>query len=256
MDWGLGRYEDTAQQLEPASAHVVELARLVPGERVLDLGCGTGNAALLAARAGAATIGLDPSARLIGVARERAATERADPEFLVGQAESLPFDDAAFDVVVSVFGVIFSTEPERAISEMLRVLRPRGRALVSAWLPTGPIATLMDVFGRAMAAVIGPAPPRFAWHEPHAVAQVARPHGASVHAYEGEIQFSGGSPEGYFETQAQSHPVSVASRRLLEDAGLYDEVTREATAVLRDGNEDPTAFRVTSPYRVLELRRQ
>lgn len=256
MDWGLGRYEDTAHALEPASAHVVELARLVPGERVLDLGCGTGNAALLAARAGAETVGLDPAPRLIEVAHERAAAGGADIEFVVGQAESLPFDDASFDVVVSVFGVIFTTDPERAISEMLRVVRPDGRALVSAWLPTGTIATLMGVFGRAMAAATGSSPPRFAWHERHAVAEVARRHGASVHAHEGEIQFSGESPEAYFEAQEQNHPMSLASRPLLEDAGLYDEVRREGTAVLRDGNQDPTGFRVTSSYRVLELRPQ
>jgi SAM-dependent methyltransferase len=256
MDWGLGRYEDTARALEPASARVVDLARLVPGERVLDIGYGTGNAALCAARAGAETVGLDPAARLIEVARERAAAEGAEIDFVVGQAESLPFDDASFDVVLSVFGVIFTADPERAIREMLRVLRPDGRALLSAWLPTGTIATLMGVFGRAMAAATGSAPQRFAWHERDAVAEVAGRYGASVDAYDGEIQFSGESPEAYFAAEEQNHPMSVASRPLLEGAGLYDEVRREGVAVLLDGNQDPTGFRVTSPYRVLELRPQ
>src|SRR6476661_1655572 len=131
MDWGLGRYEDTASALEAASIHVVDLARLVPGERVLDIGCGTGNAALRAAREGAETTGLDPAVRLIEVARGRAAAEGVDADFVVGQAESLPFEDASFDVVLSVFAVIFTADPERAISELLRVLRPHGRALVS-----------------------------------------------------------------------------------------------------------------------------
>ena len=173
MDWGLGRYEDTASALEPASVQVVDLARLVPGERLLDIGCGTGNAALRAARAGAETTGLDPAARLIEVAGERAAAEGVDADFVVGHAESLPFDDATFDVVLSVFGVIFTADPERAIGEMLRVLRPNGRALVAAWLPTGTIANLMGVIGRATAAATGPAPLRFAWHELDAVAEAA-----------------------------------------------------------------------------------
>ena len=128
VELGLGRYEETARALEPASAHVVDLARLVPGERVLDIGCGTGNAALRAARAGTETIGLDPASRLIEVARERAAAEGAEAHFVVGQAESLPFDDATFDVVISVFGVIFTADPEGAISEMLRVLQPAGES--------------------------------------------------------------------------------------------------------------------------------
>jgi SAM-dependent methyltransferase len=191
---------------------------------------------------------------LIEVARERAAAEGAEAQFVVGQAESLPFDDATFDVVLSVFGVIFTADPERAISEMLRVLQPAGRALVSAWLPTGTIASLMGVFGSAAAAATGSAPERFAWHDLEAVAEVARRHGGSVEAHDGEIQFSGASPEAYFAAEEQNHPMSIAFRPLLEGAGLYDEVRREGIAVLRDGNEDPTGFRVTSPYRVLELR--
>src|SRR6476469_977138 len=187
MDWGLGRYEETARALEPASAHVVDLAQLVRGERVLDIGCGTGNAALCAARAGGEIVGLDPAVLLIEVARERAAAEGFEIDFVVGQAESLPFDDATFDVVMSVFGVIFTADPDRAIREMLRVLRPNGRALVSAWVPTGTIAELMGVFGRAMAAATGSTPQRFAWHEREAVAEVAGRYGASVDAYDGEI---------------------------------------------------------------------
>jgi SAM-dependent methyltransferase len=223
---------------------------------VLDLGCGTGNAALCAARTGAEIVGLDPAVRLIEFARERATAERVEIDFVVGQAESLPFDDATFDVVLSVFGVIFTADPERAIGEMLCDLRPNGRALVSAWVPTGPIATLMGVFGRAMAAATGSTPQRFAWHERDAVAEVAGRYGASVDAYDGEIEFSAESPEAYFAAQEENHPMSLATRPLLESAGLYDEVGREGVAVLRGGNLDPTGFRVTSPYRVLELRPQ
>lgn len=256
MDWGLGRYEDTARALEPASAYVVELAKLTRGERVLDIGCGTGNAALGAARAGAEIVALDPAVRLIEVARERAAAEGVEIDFVVGQAESLPFEDATFDVVLSVFGVIFTADPEGAIREMLRVLRPNGRVFVSAWVPTGTIAELMGVFGRAMAAATGSTPQRFAWHDRDAVAEVAGRYGATVDIYDGEIQFSGESPEAYFAAQEENHPMSLAARPLLQGAGLYDEVGREGVAVLRSGNLDPAGFRVTSPYRVLELRPQ
>ena len=72
LDWGIGHYEERARELEPAAAHVVNLARLGDSERVLDLACGTGNATLLAARAGAEAVGLDAASRLISVARERA----------------------------------------------------------------------------------------------------------------------------------------------------------------------------------------
>src|SRR3954464_8532637 len=104
VDWGGGRYELTAADLEPAAVHVVALAGLQRGERVLDLATGTGNAALLAARAGAETTGLDAAARLIDVARSRARDEGLAVRFEVGDAQELPYEDATFDVVVSVFG--------------------------------------------------------------------------------------------------------------------------------------------------------
>ena len=254
VDWSVGRYEDTARQLEPVSAHVVRLAGLVSGERVLDVGCGTGNAALLAAQAGAGVVGVDPAARLLSVARERAEAAGVSADFVPGTAESLPFPDASFDAALSVFGVIFAAEPERAIGEMLRVVWPGGRVLIAAWLPTGTVTTLMGCFARAVAAATDePVPERFPWHDRDVVAEIALRHDARVEAHEGQVQFTGESPEAFFAAQEESHPLSVASRALLESAGAYDDVRREGVAVLTDGNEDPGSFRVTSSYRVLEL---
>src|SRR3954471_20220970 len=156
VDWSAGEYERTAGELEPAACHVVERAAIAPGERVLDLACGTGNAARAAAAAGAPVTGLDSAPRLVEVARERV----PDAEFVVGDALELPFDDGAFDVVVSVFGVIFVPDPARAIAEIVRVLAPGGRALLSVWRPEGPIHRMVGVLGRGGAAAAGgPGPP-------------------------------------------------------------------------------------------------
>ena len=77
VDWGLGRYEETAAALEPVAGIVVDHADVKPGERALDLGCGTGNAAMALARAGAIVTAVDPAARLLEVTRSRAAASRA-----------------------------------------------------------------------------------------------------------------------------------------------------------------------------------
>lgn len=90
IDWGIGRYEATASELEPAAEHVVSLAELQPGERVLDLATGTGNAALLAARAGAVVTGVDAAPRLIDVARDRAEGEALDASFVGGNSKRSP----------------------------------------------------------------------------------------------------------------------------------------------------------------------
>ena len=256
VDWGIGRYEETAAALEPAAAHLVELAAVRAGDRLLDVGCGTGNAALAAARSGATVTGLDPSARLLEVAEERFRAERLDGSFVVGVAGDLPFPDKTFDVVVSVFGVIFAPEAEQALSELVRVLHADGRAFVSVWLPVGAIDAMLTVFGRAVAAATGSTPKRFPWHELEAVERVAARAGATVTAHEGSVAFVDDSPEAYLDAQERSHPMAIASRPLLESAGVHASVREESLAVLREGNEAPGSFRVTSPYRVLELRRQ
>ena len=142
MDWDIGHYEQMALELGPVAKHVVSLANLQRGERVVDLATGTGNAALLAAGAGALATGVDTAPRLIDVARSRAEAEGVDASFVVGDIQALPFDDGSFEVALSVFGLIFAADPSRAFDEMIRVLGPAGRALFSVWVPAGPISAI------------------------------------------------------------------------------------------------------------------
>jgi SAM-dependent methyltransferase len=255
IDWGIGRYEQTAGELEPVAEHVVSLAGLRPGERVVDLATGTGNAALLAARIGAVVTGLDAAPRLIDVARERAAGEGVQASFVVGDVAALPFGDGSFDVALSVFGLIFAADPSRAFAEMIRVLRADGRALLSVWVPAGPIDAMVGTFGRAVAAATGSTPNRFAWHDSEAVGELAVRHGAHVRVHDGLLRITAESPEAYFAANERSHPMSVAGRPVLEHAGSYSQVRQRALAILREGNEDPEGFRVSSPYRIIEVSR-
>jgi SAM-dependent methyltransferase len=232
---------------------VVERAALTPGERVLDVACGTGNAALLAAAAGAAVTGLDAAPRLVEVARGRAAAAGVDATFVVGDAVELPFDDGAFDVVISVFGIIFAPDAEKALEEVFRVLRPGGRALVAAWVPEGAIHEMVGALARGVRAAGGPERPRFPWHDPAGIAPIAARHGATVDAEPASLVVTGSSPEAYFADGEEHHPMSVAMRPLLERTGRYTDMREEAIAALRAGNEDATAFRVTSPYRIMRL---
>lgn len=256
IDWGIGHYERTAAELEPAAEHVFSLAGLQGRERVLDLATGTGNAALLAARAGAVVTGLDASARLIDVARRRAAEDGVQASFVVGDVQALPFEVDSFDVVLSAFGLIFATDADRAFTELLRVLRPDGRALYSAWVPAGPMDAMVGVFARAIAAETGQSSPRFAWHDAAAVDELAARHGAEVHLHDGQLPIVAESAEAYLAANEQQHPLSIAGRPVLERAGTSQAVREQALAILREGNEDPSAFRVTSPYRVIEVRHQ
>jgi SAM-dependent methyltransferase len=254
-DWSVGRYERFAPDLEPAAERVVALAELHPGERVLDLGCGTGNAALLAARAGAVVTGLDPASRLLEIARERLAADELEGSFVLGDAQALPFGDGEFDAVLSVFGVIFAADSERSVSEAIRVLDPAGRILISVWLPGGGINAMTEVLVSAIGSAIGRDIPRFPWHDRAAVGQLAARFGANVSFHESEVVFSRSAPEAYLHEQETQHPMTIAARGLLQRAGTYDAVRAQMLDALRRGNGDG-AFSTTSRYRVIELRRQ
>ena len=253
--WGVGGYERVAVELEPAAAHAVRLADPRSGEEVLDIACGTGNAALLAARSGASVTGLDLATRLLDVARVRARTHGLDATFVAGDAQELPFENGAFDVVLSVFGVIFAPNAERALAEALRVLSPGGRAFISVWLPGGAVNAMGGVATRAVGSVLGRELPRFPWHEYEAVRATAAQHGASMRfADEGEITFRSESPESYLAAQEEHHPLSIAARGLLSQAGSYDAVRAEMLKALKHGNESARGFAATSRYRVIEFR--
>ena len=156
------------------SQAIVEMAALSPALDVIDLACGTGNAALLAARRGARVVGMDASPRLLEVARERARIQGVDVDFREGDLLDLPVADGTADVVLSVFGVVFAPEPAQALREVGRVLRPGGRVLFSAWLPAGPIDGMLGAMGRILARVSQAHPPqRFNWADPAAVGPLA-----------------------------------------------------------------------------------
>lgn len=254
IDWGIGHYEQTAAELEPVAEHVIAAAQVEPGARVLDVACGTGNAALLAAQAGAIAIGIDSAERLIEVARERARADgAASAEFVVGDAQELPFDRASFDIVVSVFGIIFAPDADVAVAEALRVLRPQGRAVITAWVPAGPIDEAIGTIGRAVASVTGVTRNRFAWHDREALRELAARHGAIAESENAELEITAPSLEAFAERQS-GHPMQIAARAALEPAGVYDEVDARVKTILRERNEDPDAFRVHSPYRIIRLR--
>jgi ubiquinone/menaquinone biosynthesis C-methylase UbiE len=256
-DWGLGSYEITAAELEPVAERVVAMAAPLRTESLLDIACGTGNAAIFAARFRCSVSGLDQAPRLIEVARSRAAAEGLEVEFLVGDAEELPFPDGSFDVVVSIFGMIFAADPEKAFAEMIRVLRPSGRAFLTVWLPGGTIDEMVGVVTRYVNEATGQSgpPARLQWHEQSALEDLASRHGAAVTFHEGELQFFAESPEDFFITNRDNHPMSLAVKPLLEKAGTTPAMQREVLQVLERGNEDPEAFRATSRYRVVEVRR-
>ena len=257
LDWGAGRYETTAERLAPVARVVVDHASLRPGERVLDLGCGTGNAAILASQTGATVTGVDPSSRLLRVARERTEAGGADIDFRSGDAASIPLPDASVDVILSVFAVIFAPDPGAAAAEMSRVLSPGGRIVLSAWLPGGAVLEMNRAAGEAVMRAVGAPMPAegFRWQDRDALAGLFGVHGFSVDVEEHELTTTAASVDEYLDEQSRDHPMAVTGMAVLEQLGQAEEVRANLRRILVDGNEDPGAFRATSRYVVATLSR-
>jgi SAM-dependent methyltransferase len=135
--WMAGDYGEVATHLLPEAAAFITRLALNPGERVLDVGCGTGNLALPAAQVGATVTGVDIATNSLEQARARAAAAGLTIQFDEGDAEQLPYADAQFDTVVTMFGAMFAPRPEKAAAELLRVCRPGGRIVMANWTPEG-----------------------------------------------------------------------------------------------------------------------
>jgi SAM-dependent methyltransferase len=160
--WASGDFSVMATPLYPTAEVLCDDVAVASGSRVLDVACGSGNAAIAAARRHTSVTGIDYVPALLERARQRAAAEGLDITFQEGDAEALPFTDAAFDVVLSAFGVMFAPDHEQAADELIRVCRPGGTIGLANWTPASAAA---DIF--RLSAQFGPtppvAPPPIAW---------------------------------------------------------------------------------------------
>lgn len=135
--WRRGDFHEIARHNVVMAERLCPAVDLRAGQRVLDVACGTGTAALVAARHYAEVTGIDYVADLVERARRRALVEGHEVDLQVGDAQDLPFDDDSFDVVLSVYGVQFAPDQERAAAELLRVCRPGGRIGLASPMATG-----------------------------------------------------------------------------------------------------------------------
>ncbi|MEI6084937.1 MAG: class I SAM-dependent methyltransferase [Verrucomicrobiota bacterium] len=167
--WESGDFGEVAKTIVPVAEEFLGRLPLRPGMRVLDVACGSGNLAMIAARQGCVTKGVDIAANLIAQAQSRAAAERLDIEFIEGDAEALPYADGEFDAVVTMFGAMFAPRPAAVASELFRVTKPGGFVAMANWTPTGFIGAMFDVFKKHLPPPPAGVPSTMLWGQDAAV---------------------------------------------------------------------------------------
>ena len=141
--WTAGDFDRIAVSYAAGAADFVARLGLGAGERVLDVACGTGNLAIPAARAGARVTGIDIAPIAIAHLADRSAAGGLGIDTHVGDAEQMPFEDASYDAAITMFGAMFAGHPDRAASELLRVVRPGGRIAMANWTPDSLVADML-----------------------------------------------------------------------------------------------------------------
>jgi SAM-dependent methyltransferase len=156
--WMTGDYDAFARYMEKDAEVFYQRLGIKPGTRLLDVGCGAGQLALIAARAGAVVTGSDIATNWLEKAKLRAAAEGLDVAFEEGDAEALPYEDGQFDAVTSMFGAMFAPRPELVAAELARVCRPGGVIAMANWTPAGFIGQMFKIIAKHIAPSGMPSP--------------------------------------------------------------------------------------------------
>jgi SAM-dependent methyltransferase len=156
--WMDGNYDYFSRFMESSAVDFLDRLDIDPGSSLLDVACGSGQLGLIAARRGAKVTGVDIATNAIRAAQGRAAAEGLDARFDEGDAEALPYADASFDVVASLYGAMFAPRPDCVAAELLRVCRRGGTIAMGNWTKEGFIGTMFKTFARFIAPPGMPSP--------------------------------------------------------------------------------------------------
>ncbi|HKH22361.1 MAG TPA: methyltransferase domain-containing protein [Solirubrobacterales bacterium] len=250
--WAMGDYPTASQQIAAVGPACVNAAGVTAGDTVLDVACGAGNATIPAAKTGAKTTGLDLTPELLEAGRRAAAEAGVEIEWVEGDAEQLPFEDASFDAVMSVFGCMFAPDHQAAAAELARVLKPGGRLAVCAWTPDGSIGQ----FFMTVAKHLPPPPegfqPPILWGSEEHAREIFDGTGLELDFERQTMEFCGGSREEFLADMERDLPPIVNARRLLEPAGKWQALRDEIEALYEAENQaDDGSYRAPGEYLVI-----
>jgi SAM-dependent methyltransferase len=235
--YAAGDYAQVAALEHEIGPRLVERLGVSEGIEVLDVGTGTGNFAIPAAAAGVRVVGLDLTPEQLSAARARAEESGVEVEWVEGDAESLPFEDGRFDIVASMFGVIFAPRHAVAAAELRRVCKRGGTIAVCAWTPDSIPNRLYEL----VSSHLPPAPPYAVppglWGEQTHVQQLLGGPGTELTFEHDAVTYEFGSVEEYIDFFAANFGPLTVAKDVLTQLGTWDRVRTEMRDLLYERNE-------------------
>jgi SAM-dependent methyltransferase len=240
--WALGDYPAVAADvIAELGGVIVDACEIAPGDRVLDVAAGSGNAAIPAAQRGGSVVASDLTPELFDAGRKLAALHGVTVEWQQGDAEALPYGDGEFDVVMSTVGVMFAPHHQAAADELVRVARPRGTIGLVNWTPEGFIGQMFAVMKPYAPAPPPGAQPPPLWGRPEHVQQLFGDQVIDLQATRQHLRVDRfDSPEDFREFFKRCYgPTIVAYRNIADDPVRIDALDRELAELAgRHGHDD------------------
>ena len=251
--WSAGDYPTAARNIAEVGTTTVDRAQIGSDDVVLDVACGAGNATIPAAKTGATTTGLDITPELLEAGRKAAAEAGVEIEWTEGDAQDLPFDDASFDRVISVFGCMFAPDHRKTAQELVRVLKPGGRVAVAAWRPEGNVGRLFMTIGSHMPPPPeGFQPPPLWGNEDH-IREIFDGLPIELELEPTTIEFTADSAVVLFEETERDLPPIVMAKKGLEAAGKWEPLRNDLLQLYEETNEaDDGSFRAAQEYMLIK----
>jgi ubiquinone/menaquinone biosynthesis C-methylase UbiE len=251
--WAMGDYPGIVEKIASAGVNAVEAAGVAEGDEVLDVACGSGNATIPAALTGAKVTGLDITPELLEAGRENAAQAGVEIDWVEGDAEQLPFDDASFDAVISVFGCMFAPDHQATAAELARVLRPGGRMAVCAWTPDGNIGQFFMTIAKHMPPPPEGFQPPILWGTEDHARELFDGAGVELEFDQAVVEFVEDSAQEFLAEYERKLPPVVAAKTMLEPEGKWQALRDEVEALYEAQNvADGGGYRAPGEYLVIK----
>jgi SAM-dependent methyltransferase len=243
--WGLGDYPRIADLIRGAARSLVDACAISAGQEVLDVAAGNGNLAVIAGEEGADVVASDIAPGQVEIGRTRTEAEGIDVEWVVADAEELPFEDGRFDCSASVFGAMFAPRPELAAREMFRVVKPGGTMGLAVWGPYGAQGEVFETLGRYAPPLPEGVPPPRDWGVEEKAEERLAPLASSLSMERRKLHWEFDSMDHMWETLQSAGPGVAAAKRMPPET--LEQAKRDVAEVVRRWNQADDGRVVVEP---------